>query len=121
MALVACSDKSATSNQGPSSAPPPVSAANYPDWAAAVVPPYPNATVAIPVNTNMYQLQTTDEVPVVLDWYKAHSHATWTNEATSATTWHGAAGSVTINISRNDYNGPNEQAKKIKTMISLDR
>ena len=125
LALAACGNKTtggnasaASGGSAPGSAP--AAAANaplYPDWAQALVPPYPNATVGILVNQSYYQLQSPDDPATVAAWYKSHVNGAWmsipNSGATSVT-----VGTVQITVSPNpDSSGG---GSGVKTMIAID-
>lgn len=125
LALAACSPKTPGANAasagalGQSVASDPNAAANapnYPDWARTVVPPYPNASVALAVNTGLYQFQSSDDPATVLAWYKAHVTATWTQDATVASNWNGVANGVQISIAP-----PEVKANGVQTMIEVSK
>ena len=125
LAVAACSGKSSNVNSaaagGPGAAPSAgasaaVNAPNYPDWAQAVVPPYPNASVALPTNTRTYIFDTSDDPATVLAWYKAHVTATWKEDATVAGNWNATVNGVQIAL------GPPEaQAGGVKTQIEIQQ
>jgi hypothetical protein len=125
-ALAACSPKTPGANAtGPaagasqSAATDPNAAANapnYPDWARAVVAPYPNASVALAVNTGLYQFQSSDDPATVLAWYKGHVAATWTQDATVASNWNGVANGVQVSIA-----APEVKANGVNTMIEISK
>jgi len=112
LSLVACSSSSSSPSTPPAAAN--VNAPLYPDWARAVVPPYPNAAVAILTNTKNYQFQTIDDRATVAAWYKAHVNASWAVDATSGNLSAKVNG-VTIGI----YTNPVGTDGKIKTMIGI--
>jgi hypothetical protein len=130
LALGACSEKKTDANARagdaanmPAASPTGVatSAENaplYPDWAKAVAPPYPNATVGILVNTGFYQFQSTDDLATVYGWYKSHVNASWATDSTSGTRTATVNG-VQIGISKNSVT--TGDAAKVKTMIALNR
>lgn len=91
-------------------------AMNYPDWATAAAPPYPNATIGFLVNTKLYQFQSTDDVTTVADWYKSHANGSWHIDATSDSRSTVVKG-VQIAISK--ISGPAGDAASAKTMIAL--
>jgi hypothetical protein len=130
LGLAACSGKSgaagptaADANGAPSTASGPASTSTsaplYPDWAQAVVAPYPNAAVGILVNTRMYQFQSTDDPATVLAWYKQRVSGNWAKDATSDV-WSVTSGSVQISVSRNDVTSTPDAAK-IKTMVMISQ
>ena len=59
------------------------SAQSYPDWAQAVVPPYPNTVLGFLVNTKDYQFQSADDRDTVAAWYKSHVSGPWASDATT--------------------------------------
>jgi hypothetical protein len=91
-------------------------AMHYPDWAKAAAPPYPNATIGFPVNTRLYQFQSTDDTTTVGDWYTSHVNTSWHHDATydSRST---VVNGVQIAISK--ISGPAGDAASAKTMITL--
>ena len=91
-------------------------AMHYPDWAKAVAPPYPNATIGFMVNTRLYQFQSTDDPATVGDWYKSHVNASWEKDATSDSRSTVVNG-VQIAISK--ISGPPGDAASAKTVIAL--
>jgi hypothetical protein len=93
-------------------------AMHYPDWAKAVAPPYPNATLGFMVNSKLYQFQSTDDLTTVGDWYMSHVNASWKKDATTDS--RGAVvNGVQIGISK--ISGPPGDAASAKTMITLTR
>ncbi len=98
-------------------------APSYPDWAAAVVPAYPNARpwsspIAARVQSKMYGLATTDLLPTVVAWYKARVHGAW-SESEGGNTWSVKSGGVRIQISRNIYDDSGNE--KPGTRVALTR
>jgi hypothetical protein len=91
-------------------------AMHYPDWAKAVAPPYPNATIGFMVNTRLYQFQSTDVPATVGDWYKSHVNTSWEKDATSDSRSTVVNG-VQIAISK--ISGPTGDAASAKTVIAL--
>jgi hypothetical protein len=91
-------------------------AMRYRDWAKAVAPPYPNATIGFMVNTRLYQFQSTDDPATVGDWYKSHVNASWEKDATSDSRSTVVNG-VQIAISK--ISGPPGDAASAKTVIAL--
>ena len=59
------------------------SAPLYPDWAQAVVPPYPNTVLGFLLNTKDYQFQSADDRDTVAAWYKSHVSGSWKSDATT--------------------------------------
>jgi hypothetical protein len=128
LTLGACSGKTPdansalanTANMAPAS--PSAAAAenamHYPDWAKAVAPPYPNATLGIMVNSGLYQFQSTDDLTTVGDWYTSHVNASWKKDATTDTR-SSVVNGVQIAISK--ISGPPGDAASAKTMITLTR
>ena len=126
LALAACSPKTPGANAAGSAGAPGASTAsdpnaaanapNYPDWARAAVPPYPNASVALAVNTGLYQFQSSDDPSTVLAWYKGHVSAAWTQDATVASNWNGVASGVQVSIS-----APEVKANGVNTMIEISK
>jgi hypothetical protein len=125
LALAACDIKTKGGNAsaasgGPAPAAAPAAAANaplYPDWAQAVVAPYPNASVGVLVNQSYYQLQSPDDPATVAAWYKSHVNGAWTSIPNSGAT-SVTVGSVQITVSPNpDGSGGGSGAK---TMIAID-
>jgi hypothetical protein len=126
LGLAACSAKApvaadANAAAQPASGPAATSdsAPNYPDWAKAAVPPYPNVVVAIPVNTAMYQFQSADDPATVLAWYKQHLSGTWTKDAT-ADVWSATVGGVQVSVSKNTVTSTPDAAA-IKTIVMVSR
>ncbi len=79
---------------------------------------YPNASVALLVNTGMYQFQSSDDPATVLAWYKSHvSAAAWTQDATVATNWNTHVGGVQISIAPPEAAG----SSGVKTMIMISK
>jgi hypothetical protein len=93
-------------------------AMHYPDWAKAVVSPYPNVKFGFMVNSVLYQFQSTDDPPTVADWYKSHVNASWKKDATTDS-WSTVVNGVQIAISK--ISGPPGDAASAKTMIALTR
>ena len=128
LTLGACSGKtpdanSALANTANMAAASPSAAAaenamHYPDWAKAVAPPYPNATLGIMVNSGLYQFQSTDDLTTVGDWYMSHVSASWKEDATTDTR-SSVVNGVQIAISK--ISGPPGDAASAKTMITLTR
>jgi len=121
LAVAACGLKTTGGNSSAAaSGGAPAAAANaplYPDWAQALVPPYPNSTVGILVNQSYYQLQSPDDLATVAAWYKSHVNGAWmsipNSGATSVT-----VGTVQITVSPNpDSSGG---GSGVKTMIAID-
>jgi hypothetical protein len=128
LGLAACSGKGAASAPaGDANAPAAAagpgavssSAPLYPDWATAVVAPYPNASVAILVNTGMYQFQSNDDPATVLAWYEQQVSGNWAKDAT-ADVWNVTSGGVQISVSRNDVTSTPDAAK-IKTIVMISK
>jgi hypothetical protein len=94
------------------------SAMHYPDWAKAVAPPYPKATLGFMVNSGLYQFQSTDDLTTVGDWYMSHVNASWKKDATTDTR-SSVVNGVQIAISK--ISGPPGDAASAKTMITLTR
>src|ERR1017187_5769871 len=69
--------------QGNATNPAAASAQSYPDWAQAVVPPYPSTVLGFLVNTKDYQFQSADDLDTVAAWYKSHVSGPWASDATS--------------------------------------
>ena len=106
-----------TARAGDSAAP------SYPDWAAAVVPPYPHARawsspIAARVQSKMYGLATTDLMPTVVAWYKARVKGAWA-PSEGGDTWSVKSGGVRIQISRNFYDDSGNE--KPGTSVALTR
>ena len=93
-------------------------AMHYPDWAKAVAPPGPNATLGFMVNSGLYQFQSTDDLTTVGDWYMSHVNASWKKDATTDTR-SSVVNGVQIAISK--ISGPPGDAASAKTMITLTR
>ena len=98
-------------------------APSYPDWAAAVVPAYPHARpwsspIAARVQSKMYGLATTDQMPAVVTWYKARVRGAW-SESEGGNTWSLKSGGVRIQISRNFYDDSGNE--KPGTRIAFTR
>lgn len=98
-------------------------APSYPNWAAAVVPVYPHARpwsspIAARVQSKMYGLATTDQMPVVVAWYKSRVHGAW-SQSEGGTTWSVKSGGVRIQISRNFYDDSGNE--KPGTRVALTR
>jgi hypothetical protein len=93
-------------------------AMHYPDWAKAVVPPYPKVTLGFMVNSGLYQFQSTDDLTTVGDWYMSHVNASWKKDATSDSRSTVVNG-VQIAISK--ISGPKGDAASAKTVIALTR
>jgi hypothetical protein len=93
-------------------------AMHYPDWAKAVAPPYPNATLGFMVNSGLYQFQSTDDLTTVDDWYMSHVNASWKKDATTDTR-NAVVNGVQITISK--ISGPPGDAASAKTVITLTR
>jgi hypothetical protein len=93
-------------------------AMHYPDWAKAVAPPYPNATLGFMVNSGLYQFQSTDDLTTVGDWYMSHVNASWKKDANTDTR-SSVVNGVQIGISK--ISGPPGDAASAKTMITLTR
>lgn len=94
-------------------------APSYPDWAAAVVPPYPHALPSSgPVIPTMYGIATTDSMPAVLAWYKARVKGAW-SPSERGNTWSVKSGGVRIQISRNFYD--DSGIEKPGTRVALTR
>jgi len=79
-------------------------APSYPNWAAAVVPAYPNCLPGLsgPVIPTMYGIATTDSMPAVVAWYKARVKGAW-SPSEGEETWSVKSGSVQIQISKHFY------------------
>jgi hypothetical protein len=128
LTLGACSGKtpdanSALANTANMAAASPSAAAaenamHYPDWAKAVAPPYPNATLGFMVNSGLYQFQSTDDLTTVGDWYMSHVNASWKKDATTDTR-SSVVNGVQIAISK--ISGPPGGPGSAKTMIALTR
>jgi hypothetical protein len=128
LTLGACSGKtpdanSALANTANMAAASPSAAAaenamHYPDWAKAVAPPYPNATLGFMVNSGLYQFQSTDNLTTVGDWYMSHVSASWKKDATTDTR-SSVVNGVQIAISK--ISGPPGDAASAKTIITLTR
>jgi hypothetical protein len=128
LTLGACSGKapdanSALANTANMAAASPSAAAaenamHYPDWAKAVAPPYPNATLGFMVNSGLYQFQSTDDLTTVGDWYMSHVNASWKKDANTDTR-SSVVNGVQIGISK--ISGPPGDAASAKTMITLTR
>jgi hypothetical protein len=98
-------------------------APSYPDWAAAVVPPYPHARpwsspIAARVQSKMCGLATTDLMPTVVAWYKARVKGAWSSSE-GGNTWSVKSGGVRIQISRNFYDDSGNE--KPETRVALTR
>ncbi len=98
-------------------------APSYPDWAAAVVPAYPNARpwsspIAARVQSKMYGLATTDKMPTVVAWYKSRVHGAW-SESEGGNTWTVKTSGVRIQISANIFDESGKQ--RPGTRIALTR
>ncbi len=94
-------------------------APSYPNWAAAVVPAYPNCLPSSgPVGPTLYGIGTTDSMPVVLAWYKARVKGAWTS-AERGNTWSVRSGGIRIQISKNLYDDDGNE--KPGTRIALLR
>jgi len=94
----------------------PANAPLYPDWAQAVVPPYPNVTLGILVNQGEYQFQSTDDLATVAGWYKSRVNAAWSADATSGN-WSATVNGVKISIYKNPVT--TGDAANVKTMIAI--
>jgi hypothetical protein len=95
----------------------------YPNWAAAVVPAYPHARplsspIAARVQSKMYGLATTDQMPAVVAWYKARVKGAWSPSEGGAT-WSIKSGGLRIQISRNFYDDSGNE--KPGTRVALTR
>jgi len=94
-------------------------ASSYPDWAAAVVPVYPNALPSSGLITpKLYGISTTDALPKVVEWYKSRVHGEWT-ETEGGDTWSIKTGGLRIQISKNFYDDSGNE--KPGTRIALTK
>ncbi len=93
-------------------------AMHYPDWAKAVVAPYPNVNFGLLVNSGFYQFQSTDDPAKVADWYKSHVNASWKKDATTDS-WSAVVNGVQISVGK--ISGPPGGPGSAKTMIALTR
>jgi hypothetical protein len=93
-------------------------AMHYPDWAKAVVPPYPNVKFGFMVNSVLYQFQSTDDPTTVADWYMSHVNDSWKKDATTDS-WSTVINGIQIAISK--ISGPPGDAASPKTIIALTR
>jgi hypothetical protein len=94
-------------------------APSYPDWAAAVVPAYPNCLPSSgPVGPALYGIATTDRVQTVVGWYKARVKGAW-SESERGNVWSIKSGGVRIQISANLYD--EEGNEKPGTRVALSR
>jgi hypothetical protein len=73
----AASTSTATANPSASASPASASNSEYPAWAAAAVPNYPNAIDRMLVRHDFYQIDSADDAATVLAWYKSHVSGTW--------------------------------------------
>ena len=81
-----------------------------------MAPPYPNGTVGILANPELYQFQSTDDLAIVSGWYKSHVSASWESDSTSGS-WHATINGVKIAIAKNLVT--TGDAANVKTMIYL--
>ena len=95
-------------------------APSYPDWAAVVVPAYPNCLPGLsgPVSPTMYGIATTDSMPTVVAWYKTRVHGAWSGSE-GGNTWSIKSDGVRIQISKNFHDGENNE--KPGTRVALTR
>lgn len=95
-------------------------APSYPDWAAAVVQPYPNCLPELSgqVVPTMYGIATADSMPAVVAWYKARVKGAW-SQSEGGDTWSVKSGGVRIQISRNFYDDSGNE--KPGTRVALTR
>ena len=94
-------------------------APSYPDWAAAVVPAYPDALPSSgPVIPSMYGIATADRMSSVVAWYKSRVHGAW-SESEGGNTWSVKSGGLRIQISANYYDESGKE--KPGTRIALTR
>ncbi len=98
-------------------------APSYPSWAGAVVPVYPHARpwsspIGARVQSKMYGLVTTDQMPDVVAWYKLRVHGAW-SESEGGNSWSVKSGGVRIQISKNYYDDSGEE--KPGTRVALTR
>jgi hypothetical protein len=70
------------------------------------------------VNSGLYQLQSTDDLTTVGDWYMSHVTASWKKDATTDTR-SSVVNGVQIAISK--ISGPPGDAASAKTVITLTR
>ena len=106
--------RAATARAAESAAP------SYPDWAAAVVPAYPNCLLGLsgPVIPTMYGIATTDNFSTVVAWYKARVKGAW-SASEGGNTWSVKSGGVRIQISNNFYD--DKKSEKPGTRVALTR
>lgn len=94
-------------------------APSYPNWAAAVVPAYPNCLLSSgPVIPTMYGIATTDSIAAVVAWYKARVKGAWSSSE-GGNTWSVKSRGVRIQISKNYYDDENNE--KAGTRVALTR
>lgn len=78
----------------------------YPDWAQAVVPPYPNLKSRYIVKKDTdFELESADSFDSIVAWYKSHVSGTWTTDATSGNVSTTANG-LKINIVKDQLDNP---------------
>jgi uncharacterized protein YceK len=88
----------------------------YPDWAAAVVPDYPNRLDQQAVTPGLYQIDVPDDFATVVSWYKSHTTGgTWKrSDPDSPEEWfYTGPNGVHIDVQANHYAGTT------KTMIAF--
>lgn len=105
--------RAATARAGGSAAP------SYPNWAAAVIPAYPNCLPSSgPVTPTLYGIATTDSMVAVVAWYKARVKGAW-SPSEGGDTWSVKSRGVRIQISKNFYDDENNE--KAGTRVALTR
>jgi len=92
----------------------------YPDWAAAVVPDYPNIIDQALVRDNFYQITSADDPAAVLAWYRSHVSGAWATPASPDNWVLPSANGVRIEIDKVGY-GNQPAGTRPKTMICLNR
>ncbi len=94
-------------------------APSYPEWAAAIVPAYPNVLPSSgPRTPYFYGIETTDAFPTVVAWYKARVHGAWSSSERE-TTWTVKVGNVRIQVSKNILDDSGEM--KTGTRVAITR
>ena len=96
-------------------------AANYPAWAQAVVPPYPNiakvdgASQGILMNDTAYQIGTVDDVATVVAWYKSKAKGDWHVDAGTGN------GQATINKVNIEIVKKTDTSSPVKTVVMMTK
>lgn len=115
----AASASTASQELAASASPASASNSQYPAWAAAAVPNYPNAIDRMLVRDDFYQIDSADDAAMVLAWYKSHVSGTWAEAGGPGNLVLPDVNGVRIEVDKLGY-GNEPVGNRPRTMICLN-